>query len=137
MAGTGLAAIIAGGVLAAFSAHAPTQPLVWASAYLVLVVGVAQVALAASLSTLAPQSTARLLLLVVVAYNLGNIDVLVGTLNNSSWLVVYGGVALIAAVLLSVYIVRHAKRSWLLTVFYLVATILLVSTPIGVFLSYQ
>lgn len=128
-------AIIFGGCVAAFSAHAPTQPLVWASAYLVLIVGVAQAALVYSLRSLANTSPAHQVAIAFSTYNLGNLGVLGGTLTNTLWVVNTGGALLVVSLLICIYVVRKSPRSWLLWVFYLVVTTLLISIPIGLFLA--
>ncbi|MDN5770907.1 MAG: hypothetical protein L0H24_08450, partial [Microlunatus sp.] len=80
-AGVGLAAVVAGGLIAAAIAHAPTQPLVWLVAYLVLVVGVAQAALGVGQHRLADHRlTTTQLWTEFALYNLGNAAVIVGTL---------------------------------------------------------
>lgn len=130
-----LAAIIFGGCIAAFSAHSPTQPFVWASAYLVLIVGVAQAALVYSLRSLSNTSPAYQGAIAFSTYNLGNLGVLGGTLTNTLWVVSIGGVLLVVSLLICIYVVRKSPRSWLLWVFYLVVTTLLISIPIGLFLA--
>lgn len=128
-------AIIAGGTLAAFSSHAPTQSLVWASAFLVLVLGVAQDALAFSLKHCALAVRKRNLLLIFASYNLGALAVLFANLLKILWLVDAGGILLAFSLLLSLWVVRGAKFSWLLVLHYLVVSVLLISIPIGLFLA--
>ena len=113
----------------------------WASAYLVLVVGVAQVALGIGLGLLAGASLGRRELAWVFAlFNLGNAAVLAGTLldgvlGGSVWIVDAGGALLAAAMALLLYLVRGAARGWLLGAFVAVVAVILVSMPVGLVLA--
>jgi hypothetical protein len=136
----GVLSVIAGGMLAAFAAHSPTETAMWASAYLVLVAGVAQVAFAAALHYFTYRDGARAIVTGFVLYNIGNAAVLIGTVNKTQstlGLVATdsGGALIMVAVLLFIYATRGSKRSWSLMVFYLVAFVIAVSVPIGLFLA--
>lgn len=145
MALFGAAAVVAGGIVAAATASAASQPAVWASAYLVLVVGVAQVALAIGLGLLAPEPAAGARASAPAAwafalFNLGNAAVLAGTLLDgvvagSVWIVDLGGALLAGSMALFLYLVREARRGWLLGLFVAVVAVILVSMPIGLVLA--
>lgn len=136
----GYGAIIAGGLLAAFSASNPTKLTAWASAYLVLVVGLLQIGFSYSLKHLLQKSAQKNIVWAFVIYNLGNAGVLLGTAlkNDSShvsWLINAGGILLTVAMLIFIYIARVGKRSWQLTLFYVMTIIILISVPIGLILA--
>ena len=141
MAAFGAAAVVAGGILAAATAHAPSQPAVWATAYLVLVVGVVQVALAIGLGLLAARPvTGAMQAWAFGLFNLGNAAVLTGTLLGDGagvgvWIVDVGGVLLAASMVLLLIYVRGAHRSRLLAIYVAVVAVILVSMPIGLVLA--
>ncbi|HET8588518.1 MAG TPA: hypothetical protein VFM01_02720 [Nakamurella sp.] len=76
----GAACVVAGGLLAAATAYLTTQKTAWATAYLVLVGGVAQVALGAAVGWLRPDADRRAVWIAFAAWNLGNAGVLSGQL---------------------------------------------------------
>jgi hypothetical protein len=89
----GVAAIIAGGLVAAATAHHPAEHPVWASAYLVLIVGVAQTVFGGGQAWLSerPPSTGWIAAEWVV-FNLGNAGVIAGTVFESFRVVLAGTV---------------------------------------------
>lgn len=93
----GVACIVAGGVLAAATAYVTTQKTAWATAYIVLVGGVAQVALGAAVAWLAPAAPRRTAWWVLAGWNLGNAGVLTGQLAGVLVLTDIGTVTLVAA----------------------------------------
>lgn len=141
----GAAGIIAGGLCAAVSASAPSRLAAWAAAYLVLVVGVAQVALGLGQAHLAQRlPTRRVVLTEFVAFNLGNAAVLAGTALAMPMLVNLGG--LLLAVSLVVFALRmrgvrdsaawHSRpHRWLVLAYQAVLVVVLVSIPIGLVLA--
>ncbi len=85
----GVAAVIAGGLVAAAVAHRPMQQLVWMSAYLVLIVGVAQIVFGAGQAWLSERAPSPGWVAGEwIVFNLGNAGVIAGTLAGS-----FGGVA--------------------------------------------
>src|SRR5699024_6833650 len=76
----GFACVVAGGLLAAATAYVTTQKTAWATAYLVLVGGVAQAGLGAAVAWLAPRAPRRMAWFSFVGWNLGNAGVLAGQL---------------------------------------------------------
>lgn len=93
----GVACIVAGGLLAAATAYVTTQKTAWATAYLVLVGGMAQVALGAAVAWLAPTASRRSAWWVLLGWNLGNAGVLTGQLAGILALTDIGTVILVAS----------------------------------------
>ena len=138
----GLLCVIAGGLLAAATAPAPSEHTTWAAAYLVLVGGVAQAGLGSGQAMFAARSSTAVLVGEVAGWNLGNAVVLAGTLLGISALVDLGGALLVVTLgllargLISSEIrpVRGAKR-WCLYGYRLLVVILFVSIPVGLVLA--
>ena len=92
----GVAAIIAGGLVAAVVAQHPAEHLVWMSAYLVLIVGVAQIVFGAGQAWLSERlPSIGWLAGEWMAFNLGNAGVIGGTVLGS-FRTVLAGTALFA-----------------------------------------
>jgi hypothetical protein len=101
-AAVGAACIVAGGLVAAVSAPAPSEHASWAAAYLVLVAGAARAALGVGQALLAPRVPSRRTIAVqFTAWNLGNGAVMAGTLAGITSLVDTGGALLVALLLLT------------------------------------
>lgn len=137
----GILAILAGGILSAFSAKKPSRQTAWASAYLVLVVGLAQAVIGIILYAINTDS-AFWVVLAFVAYNLGNASVLVGTIGryrNKSYrkLVDIGGVLLVISMIALLVAVHRAAMSWQLVVLYVIMLTIIVTMPIGLILSHR
>lgn len=137
-----VASVIAGGIVAAASAHNPTEHPVWASAYLVLVTGVAQAGLALGRVLLTSEAPGpSVLWRDLGTWLIGNAGVLVGTLTDQVWLVDAGGVLLVIALALCVWAVRahirteHTRLQTVLWLYRLIVVVLLVSIPIGLILA--
>lgn len=129
-------AILAGGLLAAAVAHAPTQPAVWTTAYLVLVAGMAQLGCGAGRVYLAkhPPAAGRIGL-ECVAFNLGNAGVIAGTLVECFPIVAVGGLLLTAALALWLRGVRGTGNRALLHAYRLLLAVVFVGAATGVTLS--
>lgn len=106
----GAVCIIAGGFLAAATAYATTQKTVWATAYIVLVGGAAQVGLGAAVTWLAPLAPHRLGWLAFVGWNIGNIGVLVGQLAGVLVLT-YVGTAILMGSLVCVLLAVRGRTA--------------------------
>lgn len=133
---TGAVAIVAGGLVAAANASASIEKGNWAAAYLVLVVGVAQVLLGAGRALLAdPLPTMRRVTLEYATFSVGNLGVLAGTLFGSQLGVDLGGVALVAALVGFLGTVPRRWTPWPLTVYRLLIVVVLVSVPVGLVLA--
>lgn len=134
----GTACVIAGGLVAAAVATAPSELGSWAAAYLVLVAGVAQVALGAGPALLAPRLPVRRAVAAeLAAWNAGNGAVLAGTLLGAAWLADVGGAVLIAALALALAGVRGAVRqpAWPLHLYRGLVALLLLSIPVGLIIA--
>ena len=137
-ASLGVACILAGGFIAAAIAHAPTRDGVWSVAYLVLVAGMAQVGLGVGQALLATKTpTGRLVAAELLAWNIGNAAVIVGTLTGHVALVYVGGALLVVGLVLFVLAARGSDAHWQRTrwAFRLIVLILAVSIPIGLTLA--
>lgn len=140
---TGAAAIVGGGLASAAAAGNPSYLSSWAVAYLVLVVGVAQIAFGAGVERLAETGlTTRLAWLIFAAFNLGNAGVLIGTLlkdrvSSSVYLVDLGSLLLAAALVLGLRIAWRARPSRLRSFVLALTVFLLGSILVGVFLTHR
>lgn len=137
----GGACVVAGGLLAAVSAPAPSEGASWAAAYLVLVGGVAQIAFGFGRAAFDPAASTRSVVAHLVTWNVGNVCVLAGTLSGRTTVVDGGGVLLLAALLLLVRGLRRPPASdgraagWLLWAYRAVVLLLVISIPVGLVLA--
>ncbi len=133
----GMACVIGGGLLAAVTAHAPSEHSSWAAAYLVLVGGVAQIGLGFGAAALAPRLPSRASRLSILAlWNIGNALVMAGVLMSLNVLVDTGGIALIIALVVSLRTIRHSTGPALLRrTYWLLAMVLGLSIPTGLALA--
>lgn len=139
---TGVLCVIAGGLVAAVTAPAPTEHGTWVAAYLVLVGGVAQVGLALGQAMFTTRTSTRVIAVQAVGWNVGNAAVIVGTLLGVTALVDLGGAFLVTALVLLGRGVSPARArpadsgaKWSLHGYRLLVLILLVSIPIGLVLA--
>ena len=133
---TGVLAIIAGGMLSAVLAHAPTRPVMWLVAYLVLVVGVAQIALGDGQVRLASPPVSRALLASQwLLFNGGNGLVMAGRLLACPAAIAAGALALATALVLFLRGVRGAGGGWLRYAYRLLVVLLGCSALVGAGLS--
>lgn len=133
-----LGAVVAGGLLSAITAHAATQAASWASAYLVLVVGVGTAGLAVGRALFTPAgSQVGWQRTELIVWLLGNALVLAGTLLSPAWLVDAGSVLLVFALgslLAGVY--KGEGPALLRGLFLTLVAVLLLSIPIGLLISH-
>lgn len=138
----GVFCVIAGGLVAAVTAPAPTEHGTWAAAYLVLVGGVAQIGLGLGQAMFRARTPTCVVAVQAIGWNVGNAAVLCGTVLGVTALVDAGGALLvIALVLLGLGVSRAragpasggAKRY--LYGYRLLILILIVSIPIGLVLA--
>lgn len=134
--------IIGGGIAAAVTGPTDWSYGSWCAAFLVLVVGVAQLGLGAGQASLAPSATSpRLVLAEALAWNLGSAGVIAGTLVGSPALVSAASLVFLAAIALATFAVRGrptlgGPARIALTVYRMLLLVLLVSTPVGIALSF-
>ena len=134
----GAISIVAGGLVAAVTAISPTRHTTWAAAYLVLVVGVAQLGIGTGQALLAPKIPSRgLVMAELLTWDIGNAGVIAGTLMNRTDLVDLGGALLAISLVLFILGARGhtGRKRWLLYLYRLLITIVLVSIPIGLIIS--
>lgn len=132
----GVGSIVGGGLVAAIVATDPSENGIWAAAYLVLVAGVAQVALGLGQSWLAERPPSREAVMSELAlYNLGNAAVIGGTLVDRTWPVDVGGMLLIAALAMYLWATRRARGGSMLLSYRLLIAFVLVSIPVGLVLA--
>lgn len=132
-------AICLGGVLSAFTARKPTRFVMWLTAYLVLIVGVAQLGLAYSWLEL-NLHPGWVTIAAFIVYNFGNIAVMLGRSlkGRTKWakyFVYKGGVLLAISMAILLWGANGVALSWASVLFYTLTTIILVSMPIGLVLS--
>ncbi|MGH8918722.1 MAG: hypothetical protein ACRDZY_11725 [Acidimicrobiales bacterium] len=137
--GLGTLCVIAGGLVAAANGLAPSAHGSWAAAYLVLVAGVAQVALGAGQRFLGAQSLAPWASVggELGSWNLGNAAVITGTLLGLQTLTYAGSGLLVVALGLFALTTRHSRppRPWFLAAYRAVVAALAISVPVGVVLA--
>lgn len=132
----GVAAIIIGGLIAAATAHQPTQHLMWVVGYLVLVVGVAQCVLGEGQARLAADPPIKAIVRTQwLLFNIGNIGVIVGTLTQSFGLLAAGTILFALAMVWFSLGIRGGGRSIWRICYLALVLVLLVSSLVGLFLS--
>jgi len=130
--------IIAAGFISAITAFSPSYTASWAVAYLVLVVGVAQLALGFGQAWLAGEVPSKTLIIAeVVLFNLANLATLLGTLLAWMALVYIGAVLMIIALAFFLWGTRIAKpgKIWIVYGFRAIVFILIVSAGIGLVIA--
>ncbi|WP_246021375.1 hypothetical protein [Arthrobacter echini] len=135
----GTAWIISGGLVAAVTGPLRLEHGSWAAAYQVLVAGIAQSALGAAQSALAPQPPSRATVVTeLVAWNLGSVAVLAGTVLGAPLIVDAGGVLLVVALALLIRTVRGKGEgpAWALWMYRILLVVILTSIPIGLTLAH-
>lgn len=133
----GVACVILGGLVAAFTGPLDLAKGSWAAAYLVLVCGAASCAIAAAQARprggAVPTAAARVQ---AAAWALGNAAVLAGTLTRLPLVVDAGAVLLVAALGIAVGVARTAAPGPARTAYRLVLIVLLLSIPVGMVLAH-
>lgn len=132
----GVVMVVLGGLLSAVTGPLELAEGSWAAAYLVLVAGVAQVAMGMALRRWGGSAGAAWWQFVL--WNLGNAAVVLGTLLASPAVVFAGSAALVAALVLAfLSTLRAAVRQerMLLIGYRLLLVLLAVSIPVGMVLS--
>jgi hypothetical protein len=135
----GSSSIVAGGIMAAVTRPTGAVAGSWVAAYLVLVAGVAQIALGVGQARLARDVPSRAEVTIeLVAWNAAVVATIVGTLVGAPLVTTFGGIALVVALFRFLAGVRsaHAPSNLSLVLYRCVLTIVLVSTPVGLALAW-
>jgi hypothetical protein len=137
----GAACIVAGGIVAALSRPTGFDLGPWLAAFLVLVGGVAQIALGGGQAWLAVEPpTPRRVAIEAATWNVGLAVTIVGSLAGVPVVTTLGGIAVLGSLALFLDAVRHAgatSRAPLARKLYTAVTaVVLVSTPIGLALAW-
>lgn len=135
----GVVLIVAGGFVAAAGGEDPSKHLSWASAYLVLVCGVAQLGLGGGRAFLGSrQFNTTLMAWQFTTFNVGNAGVLIGTLVGASAVLYAGSAVLLLALALfarDVRAVRTLQRRWV-RIYWAFVIVLALSVPVGAVLGH-
>lgn len=132
----GAVCVVAGGLLAAAVAASPTEPAVWAAAYLVLVAGVAQIAIGAAQAYLRPRPPSRSVALAeILLWNVGHAAVIAGTVGGVTVVTDLGGALLVVVLALLLVSTRRGRTSWWLRSYQALLALVLISVPVGLVLA--
>lgn len=136
----GALGVVAGGIVAAVTGPTGFERGSWVAAYLVLVVGVAQIALGAGLAWLPDEVPARsATMALLIGWNLAAVVVIAGTLVSAPVLTSVGGVITAAILVGFVLGVGHSRpelSGWAL-LYRALAVFVLLSTPVGLLLAWM
>ena len=135
----GAASIVVGGIVAAVTRPTGFALGSWLVAYLVLVAGVADIALGVGQAWLAGEAPRRAdVTIELVTWNGAVVATIVGTVAASPLVTTIGGIALVVALLRFLAGVRTTGGSsnTSLVLYRFVLTIVLVSTPVGLVLAW-
>jgi len=132
----GVICVVGGGLVAAATAPLQSERASWAAAYLVLVAGVAQIALGVGQALFAESPPARRIAAAQVAgWNVGNAAVIVGTLVQVPVIADIGAVLLLATLIRSLQAVRGRSGGRTGRLYRGLLVVLVVSIPIGLVLA--
>jgi hypothetical protein len=133
----GGACVIAGGLTAAITAHAPSEHAAWAAAYLVLVAGAAQIGLGVGRAWLADRMPSHKRLVGELgSWNFGNAAVIAGTVTGLTAVVDLGGALLLVALaLLLAAVPTRGRTCWPLALYRALIVLVLASVPTGLILA--
>lgn len=136
--GFGAACVVAGGLVAAVTGPLDLAKGSWLAAYLVLVCGVALIAIGVAQQHLPAPVSAPRQIVQLSGWSVANAAVIVGSLLGSTVTVNAGSVTLLAALALTGWfglpLVR--TRSLLAYAYLAILTVLVVSVPIGMVLAH-
>ena len=128
--------IIGAGVLAAAMAHAPSRKLMWAVAYLVLVVGAAQAVFGAGQALLATRATsASMRVAEWTLFNLGSAGVIAGTMCSSQPLVWMGTLLFAASLVAFLWATRGVRGGWAILAYRTLLVLIGGSAVVGLVLT--
>lgn len=137
----GSVAVVAGGLVAAVTGPTDFEHGSWLAAFLVLVGGVAFIALGAGQAWLTSERPSeRVVRLELGVWNAGVAATIVGTLVTAPWLTTIGGLATLAALAVFLRTVLRPRAAdvprWAWRGYVAGVGVLLVSTPIGLLLAW-
>lgn len=135
----GSASIVVGGVVAAVTRPTGFDLGPWLSAFLVLVGGVAQIALGVGQAWIAEDPPARSALRrELTSWNVSVVATVVGSLAALPVATTIGGIAMVAALVMFLLGVRRTAPvpRWAPLVYRLIVVVVLISTPIGLALAW-
>jgi hypothetical protein len=135
----GVASVVVGGLVAAVTRPLDLELGSWLAAFLVLVGGVAQIALGAGQGWLSgDRPPMRHIAGEVIAWNLGLAATITGSLVALPAVTSAGGVATAVALVLFLYGTRASASEprWAVVAYRAILIIVLVSTPIGLVLAW-
>lgn len=131
--------VVSGGLVAAVTGPLRLEHGSWAAAYSVLVAGVAQIAIGAAQSALAPQGPSpRTVAVELVAWNSGSAAVIGGTVARMPLVVDAGGALLVVVLALTSRAVggTGGGPTWALWTYRSMLAVILVSIPVGLTLAH-
>jgi hypothetical protein len=132
----GVAAIVAGGLVAAAVAHHPAEHPVWMSAYLVLIVGIAQIVFGAGQAWLSERMPpVGWIAGEWIVFNLGNVGVIAGTLLGSFDAVLVGTLLFAAGIVAFLLGTRGPMRGGWLSAYRILLGLVFLSSLAGLALS--
>lgn len=132
----GTIGIVGGGLMSAAIAPSASYHGSWAVAYIVLVLGVAQAALGVAQTSVTDGTVGRATIAAqVVAWNLGGIATLAGTLMGAAPILYIGAALQVVALVLLLVATRRGRRGATLITMRVISVLLLVSTPVGIVLQ--
>lgn len=132
----GVFGVSGAGLIAAGFAHAPTSTVVWVVAYLVLVVGSAQLALAiGQMLLVAPAPSITRITFESALFNLGSAAVIAGTISESFPVVLFGTVLFTGALGVFLLTARGAPSDYGVFAYQALIGFLAVSAFVGLYLS--
>ena len=134
----GAAAIVTGGICAAVTGPTEWEHGSWVAAFLVLVVGVGQIGLGVAQAALTTDVDARRRGRQALSLNSGAALVIAGTLASLPIVVTAGSVLVLAALVSFARAERGrvVARPWMASAYTALLVVLIVSTPIGIALSW-
>lgn len=133
---SGLFWVIFGGLLSAATANTPTRVIMWMSAYLTLVGGVAQAALGAGQAYLARRlPTGGMRIVQWSVFHVGSLSVIGGVLMVVPWLTNVGTVIFDLSLLMFYVAVRDGRRSAWLWPYRAAIIVVALSSFVGIVLS--
>lgn len=128
----GTLGVVGGGLLSAITAAHPSYHASWAVAYVVLVVGVAQLTLGVAQTSLTCGIVrGRVVVWEAICWNLGNALVLIGTLAGVPIVLYAGTLLFLAAIALFAVVIHNGRRGLFFGVAWALLVLLVVSAPVG------